>query len=432
MCSNIRTHVFVIKRYFLIKEVEMGVYLALQNNDEIFNRSIVTPIIINDLNTATQADRDYIDKLISTSYETDMLSNEPSCACGQITGGFELNVICPNCKTSVKEIFDQELQTHVWMRAPNGVRKFINPMILTQLSVRFTKSKFNLIEWLCNTDYQPNVNRPDELGLLIDLGVKRGYNNFIDHFDEYIDILFSLNRPKLKKDIEEDLQKHIRINRDKCMSWHLPLPNKSLLVIEKTEVGIFVDPIVVGAIDAIRTMCGIDTKLINFTQKQKENRAAKTLFILCEFCNDIYHDILSSKNGLFRKHIFGSRNYFSARTVISSNTKIHKYDELHISWGVGVTMLKIHLTNKLLKLGWVPNNIFGLLQESSYKYNELLDNLFNELIRENPEGGIPTAWGRNPSLSRGSLQKMRITKVKTDVDDPTITMSILAVKAYNA
>lgn len=411
---------------------KIGTYLALLNHDDVFNRSPITPIIINDISTATEAERDYVNRLISTCADGDMLSNEPSCECGELKGGYNLGSVCQNCKLPVKELFDQELQTLTWMRSPNGVEKLINPMVLTQLSTRFTKSKFNLIEWLCNTDYHPSANKPEEVAELLAMGVKRGYNNFIQNFDAYIEILFSLKNPKVRKGEVEDLQVHLKMSRSCCLSWHLPLPNKSLLVIEKTQVGIFVDPIVVGAVDAIRTICSIDTELSSFTLKQKENRTAKTLFILANFCNEVYHDILASKNGLFRKHVFGGRNYFSARAVISSNTRVHNSGELQISWGAGVTIFKIHLMNKLFKLGWNPVNATAFLQKYTCVYHELLDTLFCELIDESPDKGIYAIFGRNPSLTRGSSQLMKITKIKTDVNDPTITMSILDVKGFNA
>lgn len=37
-----------------------------------------------------------------------------------------------------------------------------------------------------------------------------------------------------------------------------------------------------------------------------------------------------------------------------------------------------------------------------------------------------------PSLERGSVQLTRITKVKTDPDIPTVSISILIVKGLNA
>jgi hypothetical protein len=377
----------------------LGCYLRLLNLDDVFNRASTAPIIINDLNSATEEDKEYVNRLISTKYESDLLTNEPQCECGEIKGGYNLGTVCHNCKTPVRELFEQELQPLVWMRSPIGVEKLINPMVLTQLSQYFTKTGFNFIQWLCDTNYHPAGMKPSEVGELVELGVTRGYNNFIQNFDKYIDILFSLKAFKPKKGKEDGLQEHLKVNRDCLFSWHLPLPNKSLLVVENTQVGVYVDPIVVGAVDAIRTICSIDTKLSNFTQKQKENRTIKTLMILCDFCNDVYKEILASKNGLFRKHIFGTRNNFSCRAVISSNTKTHAYDELHISWGAGVTMFKIHLMNKLLKLGWNPNTATALLNEYTYKYNELLDRLFRELISESPLGKIACVFQRNKLIT---------------------------------
>jgi hypothetical protein len=410
----------------------MGVYLALVNHDDLFNRSTVSPIIINDLASATEEDKAYVNNLIRVKFDSDLLSNEPSCECGETKGGFALGIQCPNCRTPVREIFDQPLQSLVWMRSPKGIEKLMNPMVLTQLSQKFTKAGFNLIEWMCNTDYHPAVVKPEEVNELLSLGVVRGYNSFIVNFDHYIELLFSLKHFRAKKGKEEYLQEHLQKSRECLMSWHLALPNKSLLVIENTNVGIYVDPIVVGAVDAIYTICSIDTPLINLTLRQKENRVAKTLFILMKFYTDVYHDIMASKNGLYRKHAFGTRNHFSARAVISSNTMAHEYDELHISWGVGITMLKLHLMNKLIKRNWAPNEATALLQQATYAYHPLVDELFHELIDESPQKCLPCIFQRNPSLARSSAQRMRITKVKIDPNDPTLTLSILAVKGFNA
>ena len=39
---------------------------------------------------------------------------------------------------------------------------------------------------------------------------------------------------------------------------------------------------------------------------------------------------------------------------------------------------------------------------------------------------------RNPSLHRGSIQAVRITRIKTDPDDNTLSMSYLIAKSFNA
>lgn len=412
----------------------MGVYLGLVNFTKLISSSEVQPIVVNDLANATEEDKRFLDNLISVRYDnTDLFSNEPSCECGTFKGGYNLNVVCPNCMKPVRELFDQLLKPLVWMRSPAGVEPLINPMIWTMLTQKFTKGTFGLIEWLCNTDYQPNVNRPPEVDEMLELGVQRGYNNFVRNFDTYLDILFSLKHFRMKKGQTDELRTLLNMYRDCVFSQYLPLPNKSLMIIENTQVGVFVDPIIVGAIDAIRTISSIDAPLANFTLRQKENRTAKTLAMLADFYFRVYHEILASKNGIFRKHVFGTRNHFSARAVISSNTKAHKYDELEIAWGQGVTLLKMHLTNKMLKRGYTPNQCTAILQEYTVKYHPLLDELFHELIAESPNGrGLVCTFGRNPSLTRASAQKMYITKVKTDPNDPTITLSILAVKGFNA
>lgn len=413
----------------------MGVFLELVNFNKLIGQTETQPIIVNDLSSATEDDKLFLDRLISVKYEqTDLFSNEPMCECTRLTGGWRLGAICTNCRTPVREVFDQQLKPLVWMRSPKGVEMLINPMIWTMLSQKFVKVKggFNLIEWMCNTDYQPACARPLEVDELLALGVVRGYNNFVKKFDEYIEILFSLKHFRQKKGKEEQLYQLLKEQRDCIFSHYLPLPNKSLMVIEDTNVGTYVDPILVGAIDAIRTISSIDAPLSNFNLRQKENRTAKTISMLADFYYQVYHDILASKNGIFRKNYFGTRNHFSCRAVITSNTKAHRYDEIYIAWGHGVTMLKIHLMNKLLRRGYTPNSATALLQEYTVKYHPLLDELFQELINNSPDKGLWCIFARNPSLTRGSTQRMKITRVKTDPYDPTITLSILAVKMYNA
>jgi hypothetical protein len=411
----------------------LGIFLRLVNFTKLLAECEVQPIIVNDLSNATEDNRRFIDGLVSVRYDnTDLFSNEPMCECSTVKGGYNLGVICSNCRTPVREPFDQQLKPLIWMRSPLGVEPLINPMIWTMLNEKFVKGQFRLIEWICNTDYQPAAHRPNEVNELIALGVERGYNNFVKNFDKIIEILFSLKHFKPKKNEKNELLELLRMQRDCIFSNYLPLPNKSLMIVENTSVGIYIDPIIIGALDAIRTISSIDAPLANLTLRQKENRTAKTLSMLAKFYHEIYHSVFAGKVGLFRKHVFGGREHFTCRAVISSTTKAHVYDELHIGWGQGVTMLSIHLTNKLLKLRYTPNQCAALLQEYTTKYSPLLDRLMQELIDESPDKGLYCIFGRNPSLARSSAQRFKITKVKPDPDDPTIGLPILSVAGFNA
>ena len=128
----------------------MGISLELVNFEEMFRHTPIKPVILNDVQNVTEKDKERIDRLTSVRYDTDLLSNEPQCECGELVGGYNLGVICSNCHTPVRDMFEQELQPIVWMRAPRGVEKLINPVVLAQLSNKISKVNFNIIEGICN------------------------------------------------------------------------------------------------------------------------------------------------------------------------------------------------------------------------------------------------------------------------------------------
>jgi len=347
-------------------------------------------------------------------------------------GEHNIGVTCTNCRTLVKSPIDQELEPLLWIRAPQGVKALINPIIWTMLTDKFTRSGFEIIRWLCDTTYKPQVRTPAIMENVQALGIERGLNNFIANFDWIIDSLFDLKGFKQRKDVLDPLQVLLREQRDCVFCDYLPLPNKALLVIEETNLGTYVDPIVTGAVDAIRTMVGIDSDLSSHSVRTKENRTVKTIAQLADFYDDLARTTLAKKEGIFRKHIFGTRSHFSFRAVISSLTNAHRYDELHIPWGIGISVFRIHLVNKLARRGFAVNAAIAFLNEHSGKHHPLLEELFGILIDESPYKAIPVIFQRNPSLERGSAQAMWVTKVKSDPNVPTVSLSILSVKGFNA
>ena len=411
----------------------MGIILKLENFTKLLAELPVEAIILNDMPSITAKDREKINNLVTTVYnETDVFSNEPSCNCRAIKGGYNLGVYCTNCHSEVTEIFSQELLPKVWMRAPKHVAPLINPLVWNMLTKKFVKSGFSFVKWMCNTDYQPNNNAPlTEINLLIDAGVKRGYNNFVNKFDEYFDLLCKL--PHFAKKGENLEFRDLLISQRDCVfSEYLPIPNKALLIQENTKVGSYVDPLAFTIIDAVKTIQSIDLPTVCITQRQRENRTIKTIEKFAEYYYETYDATLAKKPGHIRKHVFGTRCHFSARAVISSVTWPHKYDSLELPYGSGITLFGIHLKSRLLKMGYTPNQATSLLQEYTSKYNPMLHGIMTELIESNPEKGFACIFVRNPSLALGSTQRMFIRKVKKDPNDITIGLSILAVKSYNA
>lgn len=408
----------------------MGIYIELENLDTVFSQLKVPPIIVNDIADSSIGQKNQLNSTIFTTYTNDLLSNIPACECGGITGEYNLGIKCNNCETVVKHPHGN-LDSFVWLRAPIGVRALINPTVWIMLTKYFNKGNFNLIKWLVDATYRSDAKIPEYMPYIEGLGFQRGLNYFVEHFDEIMKILFDMKafkRPGSKNNLEEFIKKY----RNNIFSQYIPLPNKALMVVEETNTGPYIDPILTGGIDAIRTLVGIDSPLNNYSIRVKENRAIKCIDKLGLFYESYYKDTLAQKEGTFRKHVYGTRSHFSFRAVISSITDPHHYSEIYIPWSVAISVLDLHLTNKLIKKGMNPNEIKSFLYKHAYEYNYEIDQLFKELISESEERGIECVLTRNPSLGRGSCLSLFIARVKTDVRDQTISLSILATKNLNA
>ncbi len=410
----------------------MPVYQDLINFNQLFAQLTTPPIIVNDLVNIDEEEKKKIRNLVISEFSSDMVSIVPACSCRELKGEYAVGIICKKCNTPVKPVLEDSVEPILWFRAPIGVAKLINPIIWIMLNDRFKKPGFSIVQWLADTTYRPPVKQPPVLDALIASNIPRGYNSFVENFDSLMEMLFSMKDFADKSSKSKYLERLLREERDKVFSDYLPIPNKALLVIEKTNVGVYIDPIVVKAIDAVEIITSIDSGIMDHTPKIKENRTIKAIVNLASFYDQYASESLAGKTGQFRKQIMGSRTNYNFRAVISSITDQHKYDEIYAPWGVGITAFRPHLINKLLKKGYSLNASIGMLLGHVEKYSPLLDSLLKELIEESPMKGIPVMEQRNPTMLSGSAQMKRIAKFKTDPSDHTVSTSILTVKSMNA
>lgn len=410
----------------------MPVFQQLVDLNLLFQQLSEPPIIINDLINTAETDREAIREMVTTRYSSDMISLMPACRCGKTKGEFSKLVVCEYCGTPVKSSVETDIEPSVWFRKPNGVAPLLSPIVWTMLKNRFKKSGFSILQWLTDTTYNPTVKIPPVIAKLQAAGLKRGYNNFYEHFDSIMGFLFSIPEFKFPRSQVDYLQALITQCRPYLFSDYIPLPNKSILIIENTKLSKFVDNTVIKAVDAIEMITSIDKCFYDQTPRVKENRAAKAIDRLAEFHVLYNKNTLRPKEGQFRKHIFGTRTIFTFRAVITSITGTHKYDELEVPWAIGLTAFRPHHINKLMKLGMDLNSAIGMLNGHVGKYHPLLDQLLQELISESPNGKIPVTFLRNPSLPQGSIQCLGIGKFKTDPEDKTIGISDLIIKSPNA
>ena len=414
--------------------------MKLINHDEAFHGLKREVLIINDLSDVSETDLITLRRKISVTYDSELMSSIPSCECGALMGEWKIGEKCNQCYTECSPPIEPDFESILWLRAPigtNGPLLLMNPTVWLMLSNRFTKSGWNILKWLTDTRYESQSKPIKETEKLLDMGVQRGWSWFCNNFDQLMDVLFNL--PGLKRKPSHagykesnDLQKLLLDKRDCVFSNYLPLPNRSLLVIEKTNVEPYSNNENIGAIDAIQSMIGIDSELSGLSQKDKENRVARGIAGIAEYYYDFYTASIEPKPGIARKHLLGCRSHLSFRNVITSIKGPHDHDELHMPWGVATTVLEYHVYNKLFKQNWTVNEMLGLMNKYAHEYSPFIDNIFEQLIAESPFKGLPVTHGRNPSLHRGSLQLLFATKVKKDPKDPTTSFSDLISSPYNS
>lgn len=407
------------------------IYEQLINLDEDFSALRNTPIIANDLDIITQEGQERLNALLLLRQEGDSLSTVPSCDKGHLVGGQYEGVICPECGTEVQAALERPLESQLWIRPPTGITTLINPAAFTILCREFTYDGFDIIYWFCDPSYTPRSTIPPRFQLIDRYGFHRGINYFHANFDQIVSALRECGLFTPSGPTGLDIFDWIELCRDEIFCTHLPMPSRSGFVVEKAGKRACLDTSITKCIDALRMIVTADAGIMPATLYRKQVRVAKALRTLSNYYFTFFKDTLGGKGGAFRKHVYGGRTHFSARAVITSICERHKLDDLYMPWGLSVQVLRLHLKNRLMKMGVSPREMHQMLSFATNNYEPTIDELFKWLVTNSTNGRLPCLFQRNPTLGRGSAQNLWVPKIKTDVRDPSFSMSPLALKAPN-
>lgn len=412
----------------------MGIGLELVDFEVLLHNTLIEPIMINHYDINDTDSVETVNELLLTSYSDSALEVAPSCDCGDLKGEFLVNTTCTECGTICTTVVDRPIESAAWISTDvmEGIDCFVSPIVWTMLRNFLTIGGVSILDWLANPRYKPPTITP-EIEKLENIGMTRGYNFFCDNFHSIMDTVLNkriiTSKPLKKRKIIEDL---INENSGLIFTRYLPIPSKIAFIKEDTDTGSYTDPTMVLGLDAVHTFRSITQTNIDLQQVVKESRMVAGLNKITDYFNAFFTDSLAPKKGWFRKHVYGTRLHFSFRGVITSITEPHTYDEIHLPWSMAVGVLKTHIISKLLKLGFKPNAALRFVKEHTLKYDALMDQILEELIAESPYGGIPFLFGRNPTLTRGSVACLRITKIIKDIRIKSIRISVLILIAYNA
>lgn len=414
----------------------MPVILEIVDNKKLFESLRHPPVILNDLKCNTEIERQAVQEMLFLRFQgTDTVSIVPSCRCGATKSEDLIGECCHICGTKVESVFDESVEPQVWFRSPKGCAPLINLSVLNLLRARFKVSGFNVIQWLIDRQYRPTAKKPLIMAK-IEAEIPRGYNEFYENFDRIISYLFSLRAFKTKNPTgRDDLQTLLDMLKKQgvnIFSDHIPVPNKSVFVIEGTNVGVYGDMNVVMAMDAIQSMVSIDTDFYDQRTVVKMNRAIKAIIQMTDFFQN-YLKYAGKKPGEFRKHIYATRASYTFRTVITPLTGIHHYREMRPSWGATVGVFRQDLLNHLFKMGYCYNDALAKINAAIYKCDKVIEGILEGIFEEGRmRGGLTMVAQRNPSLLQGSIQDNNALDFKRDPEDTTSAVSILNCVLWNA
>lgn len=416
----------------------MPMTLKLINFDELYSKLTTDKILVNNLDVFNSENKELIDQYIMKNYSEDNLSIIPSCQGGELKGEYYVGDFCPICKTTVTSTTDGNISFLLWLEAPKEVEYFISPIIMAILLNRYkiTKPNVPLIKYIMLPNYQidrkqqkKNLPLLEKLDFLLSSNnIKKGYNSFIQNFFKIIQILES-EFVKEKVSERQEFMNFLTENRQYLFSRFLPFPNKIMFAMDSNELGKFIDKALLNPINVIRRVTGID--LYTKPSAVKQTKVAKSIIELSEFYSAYMKNNFFSKPGLIRQNISSTRSHFTARAVITSIPGVHQYDELHLPWSLSCSLFREHILSRLYARGYSYKQAINFWMYHNRIYTPVLDEIFHEIIAD-AGGGVRAMLNRNPSLHRGSIQTVRITKIKTNVNDTTFSMSYLIAPAFNA
>jgi len=403
----------------------MPTIMTTKNLDDYYH-STSKHIVLNQLKYI-EVDASKLSEALYTKYNEE-ISLIPSCEQGCTKGAWKLGKLCPVCGTEITNEFNN-IDSVLWIEKFSNDLPLLNPYYWGKFRKLF-KNNIDGVRWLTDTTYNP-PGIPPILFNLAGLMNGRGYKKFIDNIPRILTHLKnnSIFRYNNKLGKIEALLKEYKKDKDKLFSRYVSLPNKRLFVMEMTNKGNYTSSMLADVIDV--ALYSIKLASLDPNTKKVENGVGNILSKLSILPETYIREKLAKKPGIIRKNIYGTRSHFTFRCVISSLPSYKDYDTIEVPWKILCSAFRPHVLNKLLKMGYKYKDANALIYKSISKYDPVIDAIGKELIAENKEKGIPVLFHRNPSLKQGSIQLVYITKFKSNMDDETISASMLIIKSPN-
>jgi len=391
-----------------IHDGKYGLRMTIVDLNEKFNSMGNRPIVVNDIDFSSGHERERLAACLYQTHSGDELDMVPQCSHGCTKSTYALGDICPCCNTRVERITDRPIEPDLWMRPPDGIEYFINPTIWGILRHYLSKGSFSLLDWMTHkSTYRPVKDNPALVAKAKSIGLPTTYNEFVERYDEVIDLLSDNRMFDCKRTVKDKLVRFLKRYRDRTFVKHLPFPSRLTMVIEKNGEYRYADHSSIElAVDALLGIVALNTAGEVPSMRVREARCVETMTKLYQHYMVVERERVYSKPGVYRKLAFGFNSHWSARTVVVSRWGEHDYDEIVIPWSVTVSLLTLHISSKLLFAGYSPTEAVTMIRTSVRNPVPVVKQVVDEIVAE-MGGYIPVVHLRNPTLERSAQQRFR-------------------------
>ncbi len=366
--------------------------------------------------------KEYIKTLFNETSSSSMMDVVCSCECGALSGNFYKGATCDDCDSECTDAFVDDISFKGWLTIPDDLAlpKVLHPIAYQVLHGWLKGTLVALLD--------PKADMPQKYAGVFP---QQGYTHFYKNFDNIMEFLLTHHNKQVEA---EHIRQFLKENRDNIFVSNLPVLNSSLHVITEEATNKTYD---VSATYAMKSLITLSDMVFAIRNKTIDHKYVDRC--LAEFTNSymLYVSMIRDKRligkfGYIRKMIFGSRLSCTMRAVIINITDNHEADEVYAPWRATVVAHKLEIMNLLTRrFNYKLNDALTIYNLALVQYNETVDTILQTLIEENG-GQLWLLCNRPPTMLLGATQLFRVTRVKTDVGDDTLSISTNNLRAPNA
>jgi DNA-directed RNA polymerase beta' subunit len=338
-----------------------------------------------------------------------------SCECGDYVGKFYLGKICENCGTEVKFI-EPSVERIGWIDLGEDFR-IINPVFYNFILKLFSKKVItNIINYKSKLDQEGNlVENPEPPTPYAGIGIYE----FEQRFDEILEEMYKVSKSKDKNEYYNE----IKNNRELVFIDKIPVFSPTL-----RPAMMMGESMIFDEINNLYNIIILNSNMIKNALEGERNEMSifPLLTTIQNTMNEVFAKIVESlkgKYGFIRNNIMGSRLNWTARNVITPLPPGKAIDEVSMPYLTFIELYKFQILNILVsakRMSYFDAN--QLWAHATTHFNQEAYKIMLEIMNKT-KGGLEILLNRNPSINHGSILQLRVTEIKKDYNDLTLSIN---------